>query len=148
MHIGPFYYFEQMPLIACCYRGTQQRPQVSTALTYSGDLQIELIQQRDQTATTYLEFLAAGHEGLHHIGFLAEHYDLNLQRAAEAGLLIEQSDVIGNPHGKSAYFASTGHAGAKLKLSALYPGNRDMYRMVKTEAERWDGSGPVRRIDL
>ena len=148
MHIGPFYYCERMPMLDLCFQGVQQIPEVSMALTYSGNLQIALIQQRDQTASSYLDFLATGNEGLHHIGFLSEHYDLDLQRAAEAGLRVEQSVVVGDPEGKSTYFASRGHAGTMLKLTALYPGNRDLYHMVQTEAERWDGSGPVRRIDL
>lgn len=147
LHIGPFYYVERVPTLDVCFQGASRSPQLSVALTYSGNLQIELIQQHDQTPSSYLNFLATGHEGLHHIGFFTEHYDLDLQRAAEAGLHVEQSAVIGDLVGKSTYFASRGHGEPMLKLLALDPANSELFEMVQTEAERWDGSGPVRRIE-
>jgi len=148
LHIGPFYYVERMPIIDLCYRGKRHLPQASIALACSGSLQIELIQPRDLTSSSYLDFLTAGFEGLHHIGFFTEYYDLDLQRAAEAGLQVEQSAVVGDPVGKSTCFASHGHSGTMLNLVALNPGNRDLFQMIQSEAERWDGSGPVRHIDL
>lgn len=148
LHIGPFYYVERVPGIDLRYQGAAGSPRVSLALAYSGDLQIELIQQHDRTPSSYLDFLAAGHEGLHHIGFFTEHYDLDLQRAAEAGLLVEQSDRVGDLVGESTYFASSGHTEPMLKLIDLHASNHELYRMVRTEAQRWDGSGPVRRMEL
>lgn len=152
LHIGPFYYVDRLTISGLHYQGEPRLPQVSVALTYSGNLQIELIQQRDDTPSSYLGYARGGKEGLHHIGFFTEHFDRDLQRAAEAGLQVEQSAVAGDPAGKSAYFAtssaSSSHAGTVLKLIDLQSSNCDLYRMVRTEAERWDGSGPVRRIDL
>lgn len=148
LHIGPFYHIHRMPIVDFRYQGTNYCPQISVALTYSGDLQIELIQQFDQTPSTYRNFLAAGHEGLHHIGFFNEHYDLDLQRAAEAGLRIEQTVVVDALVGRATYFATQGHKGTSVKLSKLDSANRELYQMVRTEAERWDGSGPVRPLDL
>lgn len=148
MHIGPFYYVDRVPFVDLRYQGEPRIPEVSIALTYSGSMQIELIQQRDHTPSSYLGFADTRHEGLHHIGFFTEHFERDLQRAAEAGLAVEQSAVVGESAGRSAYLASRGHAGTVLKLIALCSSNRDLYRMVRAEAERWDGSGPVRRIDL
>ncbi|NJD33322.1 MAG: VOC family protein [Betaproteobacteria bacterium] len=148
LHIGPFYYVDRLPIINICHQGASGSPRVSLALACSGNLQIELIQQRDNTPSSYLSFLAAGHEGLHHIGFFSEHYDLDLHRAAAAGLHVEQFAAIGNPVGKSTCFASRGPGEPMLNLVALNAANRELYQMVQTEAERWDGSGPVRRIEL
>ena len=148
LHIGPFYYVERVPGVDLRYQGAAGSPRVSLALAYSGDLQIELIQQHDQTPSSYLDFLAAGNEGLHHIGFFTEHYDLDLQRAAEAGLHVEQSAVLGDQVGKSTYFSTNGHGEPVLGLLAVNAAIRDLYRMVHAEAGRWDGSGPVRRIEL
>jgi hypothetical protein len=148
LHIGPFYYVDRVPDIDVRYQGAARSPQVSLALACSGKLQIELIQQHDQTPSSYQDFLAAGHEGLHHIGFFTEHYDLDLQRATEAGLRVEQSDLFGDLAGKSTYFASSGQGEPMLKLVDLRSANHALYRMVQAEAERWDGSGPVRRIEL
>lgn len=148
LHIGPFYQFDRVALCELTFQGIPRVPQLSVALTYSGNLQIELIQQRDATPSTYRQFTATGREGLHHIGFFTEHFDRDLQRAAEAGLEVEQSAAAGDPAGKSSYFASLGHPGTMLKLIDLQSSNHDLYRMVQTEAQRWDGSGPIRRIEV
>lgn len=148
MHIGPFYYVDRVPFMDFLYHGEMQRPEVSIALTYSGNVQIELIQQHDHTPSTYQAFTAAGYDGLHHLGYFSERFDCDLQRAAEAGLTVEQYAAAGDAAGRSAYFASAGHAGSALRLIALDSGNRDLYRMIQTEAEHWDGSGQIRRIDL
>lgn len=148
LHIGPFYYVDHAPVIELCYLGIRRSPAVSIALAYSGHTQIELIQQHDQTPSAYLNFVNAGHEVLHHLGFFTEHYDLDLQRANEAGLDVEQSVVIDDPMGDSTYFASRGNGVAMLKLIAMRPANRELYEMVQSEAVRWDGSGPVRRIEF
>jgi len=148
MHIGPFYYVSRVPIVALRYHGVESNPELSVAFAYSGDVQIELIQQHDDTASIYRAFVDAGYEGLHHIGFLSERFDRDLGRADEAGLQVAQSAVVGGPDGKETFFAPGGHAGTILKLIALHDGNRDLYRMVRTEAQRWDGSGPIRRIEL
>lgn len=138
LHIGPFYYVDRVASDGLDQPGEMP---VSVALTYSGNLQIELIQQTDGTSS-------AGSEGLHHIGFFTQHFDRDLQRAAEAGLKVERAAAACDPTGKSTCFASSGHSGTVLKLIDLASSNRDLYRMVRAEAERWDGSGPIRRIDL
>ncbi len=148
LRIGPFYHIERMPIIDFRYRGALYRPQISVALTYSGNLQIELIQQIDQTPSTYRDFLAAGQDGVHDIGFFSEHYDLDLQRAAEGGLRVEQTVVIESPVGKATYFSAQGRRGTVVKLAKLDSGSRELYQMVRTEAGRWDGSGPVRSLEL
>lgn len=144
LHIGPFYQVDRAAVGGLDRPGKARVAGQRVALTYSGHLQIELIEQADATTG----FTAAGHEGLHHIGFFTEHFDRDLQRAMEAGLSVERSTAAGDPAGKSAYFASSGHTGTVLKLIDLQSSNRDLYRMVRTEAERWDGSGPVRCLDL
>ena len=148
MRIGPFYYMERVPLAEFRYMGESGRAEGSVALTYSGEMQIELIQQRNEEPSAFRNFLAAGHEGLHHIGFLSDHYDSDLQRAMEAGMRVQQSGIAGIPGARFAYFASTGYPGTMLKLTEIVAGNRDLYGMIRKEAQRWDGSGPVRRLEF
>lgn len=146
LHIGPFYQVVQPAVGGTDRQGKAQAGGHRVALTYSGELQIELIElieQPDATPPT-----AAAPEGLHHIGFFTAHFDRDLQRAAEAGMTVEQSAAASDPAGKSTCFASSGHCGTVLKLIDLQSSNCELYRMVRAEAERWDGSGPVRRIEL
>lgn len=147
MHIGPFYYASRVPFLAFDYGESRGTPQVSLAVAYSGNIQIELLQQHDDTPTGYRKFLASGREGLHHLGFFTARLDHDLQRAAEAGLEVEQSVVTFDQAGEAVYFRSHGHPGTALKLVSLHEGNGDLYRMIQAEAERWDGSGPIRYIE-
>src|SRR4030095_13293249 len=62
--VGPFFYFERAPITEFTYRGQSSPIDVSIALGNSGDLQIELIQQRNDAPSMYRDFLAAGREGL------------------------------------------------------------------------------------
>jgi hypothetical protein len=58
---------------------------ISIALANSGDLQLELIQQRCNTPTMYRDFLAAGNEGMQHWSSWPENYDEIYQRALATG---------------------------------------------------------------
>ena len=51
------------------YKGQPSPVDISLALANSGTLQIELIQQRNDAPSLYLDFLQAGHEGLQHLGY-------------------------------------------------------------------------------
>ena len=65
--VGPWFYAEKLPLTAYSYKGkTNDIPHLSIALANSGDIQLELIQQRCQTPSLYWDFLNAGKEGSQH----------------------------------------------------------------------------------
>lgn len=146
MGIGPFYYLPQAPIMDYRYQGEESSLAISGALAYSGAIQIELIQPLDNAPSSYRAFLDAGHEGLHHIGYLSETYEEHLQRAVAAGLVVEQSGAVFEPAGKFAYFATGSHPGTVMELIALTDSNRQLFRMMEDEAARWDGTNPVRSL--
>jgi len=61
--VGPRFYAEQLPLDEFRYRGRPYDLRVSTAPANTGDVQLELIQQRNDVPNLYRDFVAAGHEG-------------------------------------------------------------------------------------
>ena len=73
--IGPWFLAEKLPLDAFWYK--EQRYDdihLTIALANSGDVQLELIQQRDEKPSMYRDFLAAGREGLQHWSSWPENY--------------------------------------------------------------------------
>ena len=54
------------------YRGRPTEPVASIAFANSGELQIELIEQEDDSPSIYREFLDAGHDGFHHLAWWVE----------------------------------------------------------------------------
>jgi len=62
--VGPFYYVERVEMDWFRNPGAPSGAEVNIALANSGDLQIGLIQQRNDAASMDHDFLAAGREGL------------------------------------------------------------------------------------
>ena len=90
--VGPWFVAEKLPLDGFWYKEQPYDIHVTVALANSGDVQLELIEQRDQTPSMYRDFLAAGHEGLQHWSSWPENYDELLDRAVKNGWAIGQRD--------------------------------------------------------
>ena len=151
MRIGPFFVFNKVDVLEFSYRGeaidTNKPFEGRIALANSGPLQIELIDQRSPVRTSYSDFLEAGHEGLHHVGFFTEHHDELRRRGLDAGLAIEQEGVLFSPEGKFTYFATAAHPGTIQEIIAIHDGNRDLFKMVADSAVDWNGEDPVRYLN-
>ena len=75
LEVGPWFYFEHIPFVDFRYKGELSPVDVSLALANSGDFQVELIQQRNDAPSLYRDFIAAGHEGLQHVGYGSHQFD-------------------------------------------------------------------------
>ena len=93
--VGPFFYFERVPIEDFRYQGEPSPIEVSIALANSGPLQIELIQQRNDAPSMYRDFLQAGHEGLQHVAYWTRDFDADLERALAGGYPIGHSGQVG-----------------------------------------------------
>jgi hypothetical protein len=142
--VGPFWYIERAPLEAFRYRGDPSPLEVSIALANSGDLQIELIQQRNDAPSMYRDFLAAGHEGLQHVAYWTRDFDRDLERARESGFRAAQSGQVG-ADGRFVYFESHGHPGTVVELSEINGAKGRFFEHIREAAAAWDGSEPIRR---
>ena len=118
---------------------------MSIALANSGPLQIELIEQRNDAASMYRDFLAAGREGLQHVAYWTEHFDADLARVAAAGLEVGQSGAIGD-HGRFVYLDTESHPGTVVELSEVSGAKGRFFRHIAEAAQSWDGSDPIRRM--
>ena len=147
LRIGPFYYAKDAPINKLSYRGVASDVRASIALSYSGNMQIALIQQRNEAPSSFLDFLSVGQNGLHHVGFFSNNFDRDLHRAREAGLDILQTSIIGKPDGKIAILGPKDPARTRPALIARSDSNLDLFHMVEKEAQRWDGSGPIRQFE-
>ena len=145
--VGPFFYFERVPIEDFRYRGEPSPLEVSIALANCGDLQIELIQQRNDAPSMYRDFLAAGHEGLQHVAFWPDDLEKALAEARAAGFREGQSGEIG-ANGRFVYLESPepGHPGTVVELSDASGPKGRFFAHVAEAARSWDGSEPVRRI--
>ncbi len=142
--VGPFWYIERVPIEEFRYQGEVSPLEVSIALANSGDLQIELIQQRNEAPSMYRDFLSAGNEGLQHVACWTESFDRDLDAACAAGFTIGQSGQIG-ADGRFVYFESSGHVGTVVELSEISGAKGRFFARIREAAASWDGSNPIHR---
>ncbi len=142
--VGPWFYADKLPVDTFTYRGVRHDGiHLSVALANSGDVQLELIQQRCTTPSMYQEFLGAGHEGLQHWSSWPEDYDAICQRALASGYTLGQEGT--SPRGRFVYFGEEGHPGTVIEMAHLTPTRRRIFDQIREAAVGWDGRDPIRR---
>jgi len=147
LRVGPFFYIPKVKTDWFRYRGADSPVELSIALANSGDLQIELIQQRNAAPSMYLDFLARHGEGLQHMSYWTMDYQALYDRAVASGFVVGHEGQIGGPNGRFAYFETTGHAGTVVEISDVSGGKGRFFQHIRRAAESWDGRNPVRVVE-
>jgi hypothetical protein len=141
--VGPFFRIDNIVYKGLKYKNGLIDIDVSVALAYSGDLQIELVQQNNSVSSIYSDFMEKHGEGLQHIAVWPNEFDKNIDMIQQAGgeLLMEGEAGGGT---RFAYFGGLVHAGAVLEVVTQTSGAMKLYKMMKDASENWDGTMPVR----
>jgi len=127
------------------YRGQDTKVRLSVAWSYYGDTQIELIQQLNTEPSPYLEFLAQGREGLHHMCFWSERYDEAFAKLERAGYSPVYRIGMGLAR-ETVYFQDSGAFGAVIELSLLTPQKKAFYSAMASFVRNWDGKEAIKRV--
>jgi hypothetical protein len=141
--VGPFFYNPRVPIRNYSYRGASHEPHNSVALANSGELQVELIQTRNDVPSMYRDFMRAGHTGLQHVACWTESYDADLARLVAQGIHPVMGGEVGE-RGRFVYFDTEYHPGAVVELSEVAGPKGEMFRLIREAAKGWDGRDPVR----
>lgn len=146
--VGPWFYKELVDSTEFNYYGKPSRiPKVSIALANSGDVQIELIQQRDDAPTLYLDSLAKNGEIAQHIAYWTkDRFDEFSERFRSLGYVEGHSGRMGQGRGRYAYFLNPDFASVMIELSECTGGKQEYFDMIKRAAAEWDGSDPIRHV--
>jgi len=149
--VGPFFYVPKVKTDWFRYRGAPPPPdsavEMSIALANSGDLQIELIQQRNDAPSMYLDFLKAHGEGLQHMSYWTTDYQALYDRAIAAGFVVGHEGQIGGANGRFAYFETVGHAGTVVEISDVSGGKGRFFGMSGKPPRIGNGRDPVRVVE-
>jgi catechol 2,3-dioxygenase-like lactoylglutathione lyase family enzyme len=127
------------------HRGRETQLDVSLALSYAGETQVELITQHNDSPSPYREFLDAGHEGVQHLEFWPDDYPASC--AALEGAGFEELSAIYLPDGtkNASYFQSPPVVGMVIAVVPMTPFRRTYMAAIEKLAADWDGSRPVRK---
>ena len=143
--VGPWLLLRHLAQKGSVYRGTPTAPVVSIGFANSGELQIELIEQEDDSPSIYREFLDAGREGFHHLAWWVEDFDAVARRAAGAGWpLVHSGDTGGLA--QFAYYDTGAVTSTVIEVMEMTDATRWMVTTVRDASVGWDGSDPVRTL--
>lgn len=146
--VGPWFYKEDVISTEFRYYGKPSRlPKLSIALANSGDLQIELIQQRDDAPTLYLDTLRRNGECAQHVAYWTmDRFDDICRQMVERGYVEGHAGRMGANRGRFAYFVHAELPSAMFEISEGTGGKAEYFDRVRQAARDWDGSEPIRRI--
>ena len=144
--VGPWLWMRNVKL-PCTFKGEPSHPVIDVALSYQGDMQIELIQQINDAPSPYLATVEEGSYGLHHHAFLCANIHKDVDKAAAQGLaMVCDIRMMGSRY---VYLQST-QAGEDAYFEFL-PASLMMKTMIRrgiAASKRWQGGGEPMVIDL
>ena len=144
--VGPFYYIERVKMDWFRYRGEASDAEVSIALANSGDLQIELIQQRNDAPSMYRDFLSSGREGLQHMSYWTRNYRpistaLSLW-ASRSGRRVRSADRTGALSTSTPKPIQVPSSKCPTSLAA----KAAFFERIRQAAANWDGTRAIRPV--
>ncbi len=142
--IGPWIVVTDYSAYRYKFRGQTVQPDTWIAFSYLGDLQIELIQQRNDAPTPYTEFLASGREGLQHIGIFPEDYNAARKRLEGAGMHSIYDIWPPGSDNPTQYYEAPASLGLMIELIEMIPLRRKAFNAIRQTVETWDGTNPIR----
>jgi catechol 2,3-dioxygenase-like lactoylglutathione lyase family enzyme len=142
--VGPWFVMRGLPQ-RVTYRGEPCEITLSLALANSGDLQVEVIQQEDDTPSIFTEFLSSGREGFHQLAYWTDDFEATMQAVEDAGWPIVWSggEDVGT---RFAYAEPPGCPATIIEIMELTEGSSGMATFVRDAADGWDGSDPIRNL--
>lgn len=147
--VGPWFYKEEVGTTEFRYYGAPSAlPALSIALANSGGVQIELIQQRNDAPSLYLDSLARGAEGMQHIAYWTDDgFDADGTALRARGYVEGHGGRMG-ARGRFAYYVHPDLPGNIVEISEMAGGKGEYFAMIAQAAQGWDGSEPIRRIGV
>lgn len=144
--VGPFVIMEHgtaQPPPPTYMRGQEVSVELKLAFGFMGDVQIELIEQRNGAPSPYTEFLEAGREGLQHLGFWVHDHALATRRIEAAGYEPVYEIRVEGQALPIVYYDSPSLYGPMLEI--VPPQWRRSREAIRKAVDNWtDGDTPIR----
>jgi hypothetical protein len=143
--VGPWFYVDRVQTDYFLYRGVESELEVSVAKANSGDIQLELIQQRNDAPSVFRDFLEAGHEGAQHVvAYWTDDFQRLYDEALSLGYKVIQEGSIGGEQGRFAYLDTEHDQGIVIEISDISGPKGPFFSDIRDAAANWDGTDPIR----
>jgi catechol 2,3-dioxygenase-like lactoylglutathione lyase family enzyme len=142
--VGPWYLVRGQHQRAL-YRGAPCDVTLTIAFANSGDMQVEVIQQENDTPIIYTEFLATKGDGFNQFAYWADDFDATVKSVQDAGWPVVWSG--GESDGvRYVYAEPPGGPAAIIEIMELNEATTGLGEFVRAAADGWDGSDPIRSL--
>lgn len=142
MGAGPFYELSHIVQTGTRYRGESSEVDLSAALGYFGDIQIELIQQHCDAPSIYREWIERNGTGVQHYAVLVDDFaSAHAALTSAGGTAIQETEIPGSV--QASYFEIP-HQEPIVEILGLSPIFAAQWNRMKGEAVNWDGNRPLR----
>lgn len=142
LEVGPFFALQHIEFEWCEYRGQAVDIDMSVAIAYVGDHQIELAQQHNDAPSIYRDFLAGNAPGLQHVGALVENIEGCIEERGWRDLVVQQGRTRAGA--RFAYIDTVMHNGTMLELIQVDDAALRAFDYMRDQARDWDGNNPIR----
>jgi hypothetical protein len=147
MGVGPFYVVRNhtQPVN---YRGQPIEVTISIGFANSGDMQVELIHQHDDTPSIFTEFLNSHGEGFHQFAWWVTDFDGAVAQAEKAGWPVVWSGGEETATRFAYVEPPAGSPATIYELMELTDGTEGMGAFFREASRDWDGTDPIRTIGV
>ena len=143
MGVGPFFLIDSSIIENPRYLGQPTDVDLVAALSYSGSMCVEVIQQRNDSPSVYREVMDNRGPGFHHWGVMTENFDEEIEQYERKGYPLAFSGKV-TIGGRFAYMNSYAHLNGMVELIELTPVVGELFEGLAAAARDWDGKNPVR----
>ena len=140
--VGPWWVSRDMAPQRFEYRAAPSRARFDVAISFSGDLMIEVIQPLDEHPSPYRTFLEGGREGLQHLAFFPDDPEAWIAQVEAAGYRTCLDGASNGFH--FTYFESPLAGGDTLELGRLSGPARSRLADLRAICAAWDGRDALR----
>jgi len=145
LNVGPWFLLDNFSGIDAQYRGEPTQNAVSLAMSFSGHMMIELIQEHQPAASVYRETIEKKGYGFHHWGVATKDFDASLAGYQASGYDLAFFARVPTG-GRVAYMDTTRDLPGMVELIELGAAFDEVFSRFYAASIGWDGKNPVRRF--
>jgi Glyoxalase/Bleomycin resistance protein/Dioxygenase superfamily len=145
LRVGPWFLLDRFSGVDPRYRGQPTSVEIALAMSFSGHMNIELIQQLNSAPSVYCEITDRCGYGFHHFGVATSNFEREVERYRASGNELAFSLRVPSG-GRVAYLDTTATLPGMVELIELGHGFEPTFNRFYRASIGWDGSDPVRRF--
>jgi len=143
LKVGPWFLLDSFTGVDARYRGQSTNASISLAMSFSGHMMVELLQEHANVPSVYRETIEKRGYGFHHWGVASKDFDADAARYRASGyeMAFEARVPTG---GRVGYLDTTRDLPGMVELIELGAAFDPVFSRFYAASIGWDGKDPVR----